>query len=375
MRSSDNTGLSLERLDTPCLVVGAELLEKNLRLMQAHADKSGKALRPHVKTHKCSALARMQVDCGAVGLCVAKVSEACGLVAAGLRSILITSPVVTEEKITRLLECVKTDPGIMVVVDSAENAKELSRRAVEHGVKIGVLVDIDPGLGRTGVRYDDALEFGRFVHRCDGLTLKGIQCYAGNLQHLESYKERSSRSLGVMRRAGEVFREFKAAGLPCGILTGTGTGTFDIDSLVPEVTELQVGSYALMDAEYSAIGSAAADRFETFAPALRIVTSVISVNHAAEGWVTVDAGLKAIYHHGATPLPLARHAVKLIYDWFGDEHGKLTGRSEDLPALGEKVELMVSHCDPTVNLFDNFYLLRGGKVADVWPIDLRGCCH
>ena len=203
----------------------------------------------------------------------------------------------------------------------------------------------------------------------------GIQCYAGHLQHVGDYPERKARSHEVMTRAGCVARAFGESGLPCEIVSGAGTGTYDIDCRLEELTELQVGSYVLMDAEYAAIGSAQSPRgFEAFAPALTLLTTVISVNHPQ--WVTVDAGLKAMYHHGATPRVLRPETPTMRYDWFGDEQGKLVCEDRrQRPALGHVVELMVSHCDPTVNLFDAFYVTRGDRVVDRWPIDLRGCCR
>jgi D-serine deaminase-like pyridoxal phosphate-dependent protein len=135
------------------------------------------------------------------------------------------------------------------------------------------------------------------------------------------------------------------------------------------VTEIQAGSYALMDAEYFQIGGENQKRFEDFAPALSLLTTVVSTNQS--GFVTVDAGLKSLYRDGATP-EVCRPG--LAYDWFGDEYGKIysTGSSA-LPRLGEQLRLIVSHCDPTVNLFDLFFVIEEGCVADIWPIDLRGC--
>jgi D-serine deaminase-like pyridoxal phosphate-dependent protein len=159
----------------------------------------------------------------------------------------------------------------------------------------------------------------------------------------------------------------------CTIFSASGTGTFDIDIAVPEVSELQVGSYVCMDAEYLAIGSADDESgFVAFAPALRLLTTVISTNH--EGFVTVDAGLKSLYKDGGKPHLIAPPNSALGYEWFGDEYGMIfsTGNSE-LPPLGAVLELVTSHCDPTVNLFDRYYLTRGEEVVGTWAIDLRGC--
>jgi len=145
--------------------------------------------------------------------------------------------------------------------------------------------------------------------------------------------------------------------------------------MIPELTDLQVGSYTVMDADYLGIGSSGnPSRFDRFPPALTLLTTVISKNHP--GFVTVDAGLKALYKDGKTPYVLNQPQPGLLYEWRGDEHGKITlpERSAS-PELGTVFELVVSHCDPTVNLFDFFYVTRGEKVVDIWPIDMRGRCQ
>jgi len=371
--SRDAIGRSKYELDTPALVLDSPVLKKNVALMQAHAGSCGKALRPHAKTHKCSRIARVQIEAGAVGVCAAKVSEAAALVDGGIGAVLVTSPVVTPRKIGRLLDCLERAPELMTVLDDAANACALDAAARRRGLRLGVLVDLDPGLGRTGVSFDRVLALARAVHACDGLRLRGIQCYAGHLQHVPKFEERSQRSLACMQAAARCVAQLREAGLPCEIFSGAGTGTYDIDTRIPEVTELQVGSYALMDAEYVRIGSAAAaDRFTAFQPALTLLTAVISANQATH--VTVDAGLKALYHHGDTPFVVyPPELAGVTYDWFGDEHGKIVvGESAACPALGTVLELVVSHCDPTINLFEELFVVRDGTVVDVWPIDLRG---
>ena len=365
-------GRSKWELDTPCLVVDLPLLLRNIATMEEHARTHGKKLRPHVKTHKCSAIAGLQREAGCLGFCAAKVSEAEGLLAAGYNDILITSPVVTGQKIERLLDCAARSPELKVVVDNHENAASLNRKAADRGVKLNVLVDLDPGMGRTGIAFDRGVELARAVGRMPSLNLCGIQCYLGSVQHIASYPERKQNSFEWMTKAAAVAREMREEGLPCVIFTGAGTGTYDIDCLIAELTEMQVGSYVFMDVEYLTIGSAGRPhRFERFAPALTLLTSVISVNQP--GFVTVDAGLKALYHHGAVPEVVSKTNGELIYDWFGDEQGKVIFTDiAARPALGRVLELIVSHCDPTVNLFDVLFLTSGDLVVDVLDIDLRG---
>jgi D-serine deaminase-like pyridoxal phosphate-dependent protein len=368
-------GISKWALDTPCLVIEEEILGHNIKEMQNYLNKLGKQLRPHAKTHKCSRIAQKQIEAGAIGICVAKVSEAEGLVKAGLRNILITSPVVTDYKISRLLDLLILDRDLMVVVDNAANAQKLNEAACQRSVRLNVLIDLDPGMGRTGVSFEQALALGKIVHRLPGLNLKGIQCYAGQVQHIPSFNERSQASLNWLKQAAEVFRQFQKEGLPAEIFTGSGTGTAEIDWQIPELTDLQVGSYTLMDTEYLGIGSAEdPQRFKKFPPALTLLSTVISANHP--GFVTIDAGLKSIYHHGGIPQVVFPANEGWRYEWRGDEHGMIhfAGADQKLK-LGEVVELIVSHCDPTVNLFDEFYVIRDGRVIDLWPIDLRGKCQ
>jgi len=376
MSPEDFIGVSKWKMDTPCLTVDLDILEKNIRTMEDHAASFGKKLRPHAKTHKCSHLARMQMDAGAVGICVAKLAEAEVLVQRGLKEVLITSPVVSDYKVRRLMECLASAPELMVVVDNAANARRLNDAAKQMGLKLNVLVDLDPGMGRTGVNFQAALTLGQWVRELPALRLRGVQCYAGHIQHVVSFAERSGLSQEWMKKAAAVFRQFQKAGLPAEIFTGTGTGTFEIDCLIPELTDMQVGSYTLMDAEYINIGSSRdPSRLVQFPPALTLLTTVISSNHN-QGFVTVDAGLKALYHHGGTPFVLNPAIPGLQYEWRGDEHGQISYPDSSRKfEIGDVLEMVVSHVDPTVNLYDFFFCIRKGVVTEIWPIDLRGKCQ
>lgn len=315
------------------------------------------------------------MEAGCTGICVAKVSEAEVLVKNGIQGVLITSPVVTDYKIDRLMDCLSHDPRLMVVVDNPANVRKLSEGAEKRGLKLNVLVDLDPGMGRTGVPYKEGLSLGRLIDSLPSLRLRGLQCYAGHVQHIPSFEERCRISLDWMEQAAEIVRQFRRSGLPCDIFTGAGTGTYEIDCRVAELTDLQVGSYVMMDAEYLDIGSSQNPfRFEKFLPALSLLTTVISTNH--DDFITVDAGLKALYHHGGTPSVIVPSEPGLQYEWQGDEHGRIVlQKSSPKLEIGEVLELVVSHCDPTVNLFDVLYFTRNEMVTGVWPIDMRGKCQ
>ena len=367
------SGLNKNELDTPCLMINKRDLEYNLSVMRQHAIDSQVNIRPHAKTHKCSKLAALQIEYGAIGICAAKMSEAEVLIDHGIANILITSPVVTLNKIARLTACVKKAPETMVVVDNSENLLALNAAGESIATKINVLIDIDSGIGRTGIKPDLVLDFAMKIRDLNWINLMGVQCYAGNLQHISSYDERKKRSLQTMEMASNIVKQLRNHGIHCPILTGTGTGTYDIDSQASEITEIQPGSYTVMDVEYAVIGSQSNQHaFSTFKPAMTLLTTVISSNRHEH--VTVDAGTKAVYFDASTK-PLIISHKGLQYDWngFGDEHGKITAIGKaPLPKNGDVIEMIVPHCDPTINLFDKFYIIEDDEVVDVWDIDLRG---
>ncbi|KTD53293.1 alanine racemase [Legionella santicrucis] len=365
-------GMKKKELDTPCLVIDKNILKSNLEAMKKHSIENKINIRPHCKTHKCSKLAKLQIEYGAIGVSVAKISEAEVLIEEKIPNILITSPIITKNKISRFLACLEKAPSTMIVVDNKENILALNEVAACHNKMIHVLIDVDPGIGRTGIKPEHVLNFAREIQRLPWLNLMGIQCYAGNLQHVLSFNERRERSLKTMQMASEIVKNLKESGFNCPILTGTGTGTYDIDIEATEVTEIQPGSYTVMDVQYTNIGSKNNDKqFDLFKPAMTLLTTVISNNRTEH--VTVDAGTKSIYVDHQKPKIISHQG--LAYDWggFGDEHGKISAvNTVKLPSLGEVIELVVPHCDPTINLFDQFFITENDIVIDVWKIDLRG---
>ena len=361
--------MTIHDLDTPCLVLEEPAFRENLLSMERHVRSAGKRLRPHAKTHKCSTIARAQVAAGAVGICVAKTSEALGLLAAGVGPVLITGPVVAPAKLRKLAQAVRRGDALCLVADGPRGADLLEEAAAEAAVRFPVLVDLDPGLGRTGVRAEDAASLARHIESKAHLELRGLQAYLGSAQHIGAYEARRVRSLGAMRAAQDVFRSLRAAGHRMDVFTGAGTGTFDIDVEVEDLTDLQAGSYALMDTQYLAVGSREDPHaFGHFQPALRVLSMVISSPLA--GQVTVDAGLKSIYRDN--PPPALPSRPDLSYEWFGDEYGKVRGPAGALPAIGDTLAIIPSHCDPTVNLHDRIHVVDGERVLDTWPLDLRG---
>lgn len=361
----------VEDLPTPALLLHLETLEHNLAKMAEHGRRSDKDLRPHTKTHKCPLLAHRQLEAGAVGVCCAKVSEAEVMAAAGIDDILVTSPVVSPEKIRRVVELAGPRPEFSIVVDSALGAERLSEAAAAAGIELNVLVDLDVGTRRTGIAPGEpALDLARLIDRLPAVHLGGLQAYAGHLMHVTGHAERSSRSHAALAEAVETRRLFAAAGLQAQILTGGGTGTWDIDSEIEEMTDLQVGSYLFMDAQYRKIGDRNGDRFEAFEPSLTVLVTAIS--QPVSSLITVDAGFKAFASEDVPPEP--RDLDGVVYHFAGDEHGIIELREPSRPlGLGDKLELIASHCDPTVNLHDVYHVVRDGLVTELWPISGRGC--
>ncbi|MBI3677251.1 MAG: DSD1 family PLP-dependent enzyme [Proteobacteria bacterium] len=359
------------KLQTPALVIDLDIMERNIACMAEHAKKHAIALRPHAKTHKSAAIARLQLQSGALGICVAKLGEAEVMGEAGIESILITSPVVTDAGIARLMRLNGRIEDLVAVCDNADIAAKFSEAAATSGKRLKVFVDIDPGMSRTGIKPDDnAVALVEQVVKSNGLTFAGLQCYAGQVQHMESPNERRDKSLSVMKELAGLRDRLKEKGLVPGTISGGGTGTFDIDTDARTLTELQVGSYVFMDRQYNDVWEKPGDRvpFET---ALFVQTTVISANR--DGLATTDAGLKSFATDAAAPVIVSGAPKGASYFFFGDEQGGvLYDTSQDRLNPGDVIACVVPHCDPTVNLYDRYHVVRGDVLESIWPIEARG---
>jgi len=360
-----------DEIPTPALLLDLTRFERNLERMATHVRRVGKNLRPHAKTHRCPEIARRQIAAGALGVACAKLGEAEVMAAAGIRGLLITTEVVPAPKIERLIRLVREAPDTMVVVDHPENARDLSRAAATAGVTLNIMVDIDVGGRRTGAQPGDAaVALAREVASLPGLRFRGLQGYAGHCAHVMGWAARKEASRAAMAPLAETRRRVEAAGLPVEIVAGGSTGTFDIDVEMPELTELQAGSYCVMDIDYRRIGGQRGESLTAFEMALTVVTTVVSVPTGDRAMV--DGGLKAF----STDKPFPPEAVErpgVEYGFAGDEHGRLTLSDPDRALkLGERIEFFPPHCDPTINLYDRVYAVRDTAVEDVWPIAARG---
>ncbi len=364
-------GVSMWDLDTPALIVDLDLLEANISMMQRTVSRNGIATRPHAKTHKTPEVARIQLETGSVGICVAKVSEAHALFRHGIEPLLMTTSNVTPAKINRAMHLRKWCDQFIQATDTPENARLLAEAAESLGVVADIVVDVDPGGHRTGITPGQpALELAQLVDQLPSLRLRGMLCYDGGSQHVTGFKKRETQTLERLLPAAETFEQFQRAGLNTEIFSGGGTGTYNIDHQTPGLTDVQVGSYVFMDAQYMGIGGANnAEVYSDFKPSLTILTTVLNAQY--NGRATTDAGAKACTIN--RPWAIVKGETGMSYTSGSDEFGSI--RYEDPSRtyqVGDKLELIVSHCDPVVNLYDQMYAVRNGIVESVWEISARG---
>ena len=354
-------------LNTPALIVEIEALERNILAMAAFAARSGLNIRPHAKTHKCAEIARRQIAAGAVGVCCAKLGEAEALSGAGIEGILITSPVVGPAATSRLIALAGRCPGLMATVDHPDAVDALART----GVNLTLLVDIDPGIHRTGVAdADAAVALARRIAQAPNLTYGGVQFYCGAQQHIEDFAARREALAERTAYLSNVIARLTEADLAPPLVSGGGTGSHAIDAALGVLTELQVGSYIFMDRQYGDC-DLAGDGAANFETALVIDARVISANHPF--LVTVDAGFKAFATEAGPPPILAGAPEGSAYHFMGDEHGCIVPpRGEAPPRLGEIVTFAAPHCDPTVNLYEAYHVVTGDTLVGIWAIEGRG---
>jgi 3-hydroxy-D-aspartate aldolase len=355
---------NIHDLPTPCLVLDLDRFEANLDKMSRFAAERQIALRPHAKTHKCVNLARRQLAKGAIGICVATIAEAEVMSRAGIRGLLITGEMVGEPKISRLMRVVSQAPDTMVVIDNPENVPQLQTAAATAGITLTVLIDLDIGQNRTGIQPGDpALQLAERISDAKNLRLAGICAYAGHSAHVVGFEDRRVHSQRAIAQAIETRDLLRRHGHRVDILSGASTGTYNIDAYIDGMTEMQSGSYVFMDVEYRKIGGKSGTVYEDFMPALCVLSTVV---HCSGNKAIVDAGLKAF----STDRPFGPEPFGIegaIYEFAGDEHGRLKLNGANI-RLGDRLRFIIPHCDPTVNLYDRFFCVRGELVEDEWAI-------
>jgi D-serine deaminase-like pyridoxal phosphate-dependent protein len=390
------TDLSRVRVPTtPVLVIIREALERNLDLMQARCNAAGVQLRAHGKMHKCSTLAKLQVAKGAIGICAQTIGEGEAFAAAGIPNLLLTSPPALKD-IGRVIT-LASRTHLAVVVDDALLVSALGSGARAAGCVLDLLVDVDLGQHRTGVNPAGVNALAQRIAGTPATRFSGIQAYVGHLQHIDKARERIAANDAALAVLSAVVSTLEEVGLSPRVVTGGGTGTHTSDLASGVFTEIQAGSYALMDVEYGAC-EAPSDAHWEFSPALFLASSVISARHCTH--VTIDAGVKALSTDGPEARVIAGAPHESVWFGMGDEHGAIFHPSAldiiktsaqrplalqaaidladasldpfpDAPKLGDTVWLQPGHCDPTINLHDAFLVLEPDGSWSQWAIDAR----
>jgi D-serine deaminase-like pyridoxal phosphate-dependent protein len=352
---------AFDQIDTPALLLDVEALQANLDHMAEFFASRRCKLRPHFKSHKCTAIAKLQMKAGAVGITCAKLGEAEVLAEAGIRNILIANEIVGPLKIKRLVAlCRRAEP--MVAVDSAGNARMLSEQAVAGGVRIGVLVEVDVGQNRCGVAPGQpALDLAKLVASLPGLKFAGLQGYEGHIVDLRDLAERTEKTLAALKLLVDTRRLIERAGLPVNLVSGGGTGTYTINAEVEGIDEVQAGSYAAMDWWYG-------DIRPEFRQAMSILATVIS---RRPGLIVVDVGRKGFGAEWGAPR--VKNVPGATVGGYGsEEHLKINVPENSSIRIGDKIEIIPSHGCTTSNLYSEFVLHKHGAVVGAWPIEGRG---
>ncbi|MBI0534576.1 DSD1 family PLP-dependent enzyme [Roseomonas sp. KE2513] len=356
-------GMREEEVDTPALLIDLDAFEANLDAMAARLAGTGAKLRAHAKTHKSAAIAHQQIRRGAVGQCVQKVAEAEALAWGGVADILVSNQVVDARKLRRLT-ALSGIAKVAVCADDPAGIDTIAAVAEAAGRRMEVLVEIDVGAGRCGV--DPGPEAVALAERIAGsphLVFGGLQAYHGSAQHRRTVEERRAAIGHAAEGVRRTVEQLRQRGLPCPIVGGAGTGTFELELEAGLWTEIQAGSYAFMDADYAANGSP-----PPFRQSLFVLAQVMSAPR--DGVAVLDAGHKAVAVDSGLPLVWQRPGLR--YAGASDEHGALAVEGGERPKLGERLRLVPGHCDPTVDRYDWYVGVRGGRVECLWPISARG---
>ena len=352
---------TLSEIPTPALVVDTLALERNIRRMAGFFASGTCRLRPHFKAHKTPEIARRQLVAGScVGLTCATVGEA-ESVAGFCDDVLIANEVVGPGKCDRVAALTRAC-AVTVAVDSFAGLEEIGAAARRAGVVVRILVDVNVGQGRCGVMPgEETLALARRVASIGSLELRGLMGYEGHLQALHSRTERETRTHEAMQLLLTTARLLRANGLPCQVVSAGGTGTYDISGRIDGITEVQAGSYALMDTDYAGIGL-------PFEHAFSVLGTVIS--RPARNRCVADCGHKSITKdHGN---PTVKNLEGAVVTSLNDKHATITIPPTAAVKVGDRIELLPSHVDPTINLHDVFYVMEEDRVVDVWPIAARG---
>jgi 3-hydroxy-D-aspartate aldolase len=364
-------GMDEADIQTPCLVLDLDALERNIIKMGQFAKDKNMRHRVHGKMHKSVDVALLQEKLGgSCGVCCQKVSEAEAFVRGGIKDVLVSNQVRDPAKIDRLARLPKLGARAICCVDDLANIADLSAAVVKHKTQIECLVEIDCGAGRCGVQStEDAVAIATALDAAEGLKFAGLQAYQGAMQHLDDYQERKAKIEIAIAMVADAVAALKSVGLECDIVGGGGTGSYYFEGESGVYNELQCGSYAFMDADYGRILDLDGRRIDQgeWQNALFLLTSVMS--HAKADKAICDAGLKAQSVDSGLPVIFGRTDVEYIK--CSDEHGVIAD-PDGVLKVGDKLKLVPGHCDPTCNVHDWYVGVRNGKVEALWPITARG---
>ena len=366
----DKLGLNLGDLPTPCVLVNLDALERNIQRMADFTKSKNCGLRPHAKSHKSPFIAKKQIRAGAVGVCCQTLIEAEAMIMNGIDHVLLTHNLASEVTIERFLG-LRKNGDVKILVDGPENSEILAKAARHRGVTVDVLVEVNIGNNKAGQEPGEpAAKFASWVSRLEGLNFAGLQCYEGNLQlGTPKFEERKKLAIPALEKITSTINALKKVGLVPEIVSAGGTGTYSITAGYPGVTEIQPGSYIMMDRRYSEIEGPGSN----FEQSMTVLSTVVSTPNDSKA--IIDLGWKAIgveyemLGWGGMPKPLLDGAT---YSTGGDEHGILKFDSPSKrPRVGDKVRLIPAHCDTTLNLHGVFYCMRNEHVEVVCPIARR----
>ncbi len=348
--------MNAHELDTPCLLLDVDIMQSNIDRMAELLAGSSVRLRPHFKTPKTPEIARRQLAAGAIGITVAKLGEAEVLVDAGLGPILMANQVVGATKVDRLMTLLARGADITVAVESEFNVGELAEGARRSGQAPAAIIEVDSGMHRCGT--SDTAETVRLARmlEAEGIRYRGIMGYEGHAVMIPEEGDREEKARAALAVTLQHAEALAEAGLPAEIVSVAGTGTFEFAATTPGVTELEAGSYVFMDGKYQDVMPG------KFGSALTLLTTVISVR---DRYAVCDAGMKSVTNEFGPPLS-KDGTLKLAR--LSEEHGFLTGEAVAQLKPGQKVELVPSHGDTTLNLHDAYHVVRNGQVIDEWPI-------
>ncbi|CUJ85223.1 3-hydroxy-D-aspartate aldolase [Ruegeria denitrificans] len=364
-------GMDESEIQTPCLILDLDALERNIKKMGDYAKDHGMRHRVHGKMHKSVDVAKLQEKLGgSVGVCCQKVSEAEVFVRGGIKDVLVSNQVRDPAKIDRLARLPKLGSHIIVCVDDIDNVADLSAAAVKHGTELSVFIEIDCGAGRCGVTTtQDVVAIAQAVEAADNLKFLGIQAYQGAMQHMDKFEDRKAKLDVAIEMVDNAVKGLKSVGIEPELVSGGGTGSYQFESNSGVYNELQCGSYAFMDADYGRILDEEGNRIDQgeWENSFFILTSVMS--HAKADKAIVDAGLKAQSVDSGLPFIYGRDDVEYIK--CSDEHGVIADPNGALK-VNDKLRLVPGHCDPTANVHDWYVGVRNGKVEALWPVSARG---